>query len=352
MNKFAFIDRDGTIIEEPKDFQVDQISKIKLVPSVIPALLELQSFGYKLIMVTNQDGLGTPSFPQEDFEIPHQFMMSLLETQNIKFDEILICPHMPNDNCLCRKPHLGLVRKYLTDYSIDLAQSFVVGDRESDLLLAKNMGIKGFQIGPELSWEQIIDQIKGQKRQSKINRKTKETQISIDLTLEDSRPSQINTGSGFFDHMLEQIIKHSGSSARIQVKGDWEIDDHHTIEDVGLALGEAFNQALGDRFGIERYAFSLPMDETEAHCLLDLGGRPHFKGEFSFGREKVNDLSTEMVPHFFLSFSQNLKANLHLKVAGVNEHHKIEALFKATGKTLGQAVRITSQQVPSSKGVL
>lgn len=346
--KYCFIDRDGTLLIEPEDKQIDSLNKFQLLNNVVPALRQLQTAGFTLVMISNQDGLGTESFPKKDFEPPQQLLLDILKSQGISFADILICPHFEKDNCFCRKPKLGLLQDYLVNQTIDKDNSIVIGDRDSDLQLAKNLGIQGIKI--ENDWEPVLEVILTPKDQVTENRKTNETNINI--TLKRKGDMNITTGIGFFDHMLEQLIKHSGIAANIAVIGDLEIDDHHTVEDTAITLGTALKKWLGDKRGIQRYGFVLPMDEAQAQIAIDLSGRPYCVFNGSFNRNDVGGFSTECVPHFFQSLSQSLGASIQIDLRGDNTHHMIEAAFKGTGRALRQAMTKEGLELPTTKGVL
>lgn len=355
-SKVLFIDRDGTLIEEPPDQQVDAVEKIRLLDQVIPALRELAAHGYRFVMVSNQDGLGSASFPQDAFDLCHDHTLALFNSQGIEFDEIFICPHLPDAGCDCRKPRTGLLTRYLAATDIDLAASAVIGDRETDLELAERIGVAGLKIeldGPrEHSWPGIVDLLCHSDRVATVERNTSETEIVAAVNLDTAELTEISTGIGFFDHMLEQIAKHGGFSLELACSGDLEIDEHHTVEDVAITLGSAMRKALGNKFGIGRYGFVIPMDESEAKVVLDLSGRSAFVFKADFPRDNVGELSTEMVEHFFKSFADALGAALHIEVSGTNTHHMVEACFKGVGRCLRQAIRREGTEMPSTKGVL
>ena len=354
--KVLFIDRDGTLIEEPDDYQVDAVEKIRLVPNAIPALLELAKNGFRLVMVSNQDGLGTASFPQQDFDICQQHTLQLFSSQGVSFDEIFICPHLPGDNCECRKPRSGLLTRYLAATDIDLAMSAVIGDRDTDMQLAERIGVRGLLVNTDnpaaMTWQQIVTLLCHSNRVATRSRKTNETEIFVAVNLDSADSIHIDTGIGFYDHMLEQIAKHGGFGLTLTCKGDLEIDEHHTVEDTAICLGDALRQALGNKFGIGRYGFLLPMDESEARVALDLSGRAAFKFDGRFPRDNVGELSTEMVEHFFRSLAESLRASLHIEVSGENTHHMIEACFKSVGRALRQAIARSGTELPSTKGAL
>jgi len=351
--RILFIDRDGTLIIEPEDQQIDSLEKLELIPGVIPALLELQKAGYELVMVSNQDGLGTDSYPQQDFEVPQQKLLRLLESQGVHFSAVHIDPHFEHENAPTRKPGIGMVLDYLKSGELDLRDSYVIGDRQTDLDMADNMGIGGLRIGENFeNWTSITHRLIQQPRQATVERKTNETDIRVFVDLDAGGSSVVETGIGFLDHMLDQLASHGGFRLELNCRGDLEIDEHHTVEDCALALGQALGQALGERRGIGRYGFLLPMDESLSQVAIDLSGRPAFVFEADFPRDHVGELSTEMVQHFFASLSQSLGAALHLKVEGGNTHHMIEALFKGTGRALKPALARQGTDLPSTKGML
>jgi imidazoleglycerol-phosphate dehydratase/histidinol-phosphatase len=354
--RILFLDRDGTLNEEVADEQIDSLAKVRLMPDVIAALLDLKRAGFAFVMVTNQDGLGTARFPRESFDAAHRFILDLFGSQGIEFEAIFICPHFKHEGCSCRKPHPGMVKDFLAAQVIDRQHSYMIGDRDTDLEFAANLGIPGIRIrlGGDASetWPSIARRIIQSSRRAHVERKTKETQVRVTVDLSCEGPTAIATGLGFFDHMLEQIAKHGGFALDLACSGDLHIDEHHTIEDSALALGAALRAALGDKRGIARYGFLLAMDEAEAQVALDLSGRPYFTWEGQFNRERVGELPTELVPHFFRSLAESLGAALHISVRGENSHHMIEACFKGVGRALRQAVRMESAELPSTKGAL
>ena len=353
--RVLFIDRDGTLIEEPADEQVDSLAKLRLVPGVIAALQRLVAAGFRLVLVSNQDGLGTASFPAAAFREPQDFLRSLLESQGIRFDAEFFCPHFERDGCECRKPKTALLTEYLAATSIDREQSYVIGDRETDLQLAVNLGVGAMRTGSApgaMGWVEIADRLTQRVRRATTTRRTKETQIDVTVDLGRAGPVSITTGIGFFDHMLEQIARHGGFSLVLTCRGDLAVDEHHTVEDCALALGQTLRAALGDKTGIARFGFLLPMDESLAQVAIDLSGRPYAVFDGRFNREAVGGLPTELVPHFFRSLAEALGAAIHITVRGENSHHMVEACFKAVGRALRQATRIEGTELPSSKGVL
>jgi imidazoleglycerol-phosphate dehydratase / histidinol-phosphatase len=352
--KILFIDRDGTLIVEPEDKQVDDVNKLRFLPGVIQSLVQFKKAGYEFVMVSNQDGLGTESFPLEKFQPLHDLVLQVFNSQGIQFESIRICPHKHDDRCLCRKPLLGLVIDYLATGEIDINKSFVIGDRDTDLQLADAMGISGALIdqnNPE-SWQNTTEKILQCSRVATVARQTNETKIICKVDLNNQGKNSIKTGIGFFDHMLHQLASHAGFTLDLSIKGDLEIDDHHTIEDAALVLGEAIRQALGDKIGIARYGFLLPMDDALAKVALDICGRPYLNFTAKFSRERIGTLATEMISHFFRSFANSLGAVMHIHAVGENTHHIIEAIFKAVGRSLGQAIKKVDDSLPSTKGVL
>jgi imidazoleglycerol-phosphate dehydratase/histidinol-phosphatase len=348
----AFLDRDGTLIEEPDDFQVDALWKVRLLDHVIPALIRLRDAGFRLVLVSNQDGLGTDSFPAQDFQAVHDFVLALFSTQGILFDEEFICPHFEAEACDCRKPRTGMLTRYLAENEIDLQRSCVVGDRETDLQLAKNLGVRGFLIDGERGWPEVTGEILEGARRATASRATSETRVTVTVDLSADGPVRADTGIGFYDHMLEQVGRHAGIGLVVRCRGDLDVDEHHTVEDVALTLGEALKQALGAKVGIGRYGFVLPMDEAEAKVAIDLSGRPYAEFEGELGRSEVGGLPTELVPHFFRSLSESLGAAIHVSLSGENTHHMVESAFKGLGRCLRQAVALKGGSVPSTKGVL
>ena len=361
MRKVLFIDRDGTLIKEPADQQIDSYDKLEFLPGAISGLAAIaRELDYLLVMVSNQDGLGTESFPESTFWPAHNKMMQILEGEGIRWHEVLIDRSFPHEGLPTRKPGTAMLTHYLKG-NYDLAGSFVLGDRLTDIQLAEKLGCGAIYIGEEkpgavlctTSWATIHRFLKGQHRTATVHRQTSETDILVKVDLDGGPAARIHTGLGFFDHMLEQIARHGSIGLDIQVRGDLHIDEHHTIEDTALALGQALKQALGSRKGIQRYGFALPMDDCLAQVALDLGGRPWCVWEAEFKREKVGEMPTEMFFHFFKSLSDAAAANLNIQATGSNEHHKIESIFKAFARALGMAVTANnSGDLPSTKGTL
>ena len=375
MKKILFIDRDGTLINEPKDFQVDSFEKLEFKKSVLKYLSKIsEELDFDLVMVTNQDGLGTKSFPEKEFWPVQNFIIKTLENEGIYFKEILIDRTFPDENANTRKPNTGLIEKYLVDKNININESFVIGDRITDLEFAQNIGCKGILIndlkttdhlksGVNIDedsmfsfqdWKSIYNFLKLEFRTISFTRKTNETNIKISLNLDGTGNSSIDTGIKFFDHMLDQLCKHSGIDINLSVKGDLDVDEHHTIEDTAIALGKAFSNVLKDKMGIERYGFCLPMDDSLATVSLDFGGRSWLVWDVSFKREMIGKMPTEMFIHFFKSFSDESKSNLNIKAVGDNEHHKIESIFKAFAKAIKMAVKRDPDKMvlPTTKGIL
>ena len=375
--KLLFIDRDGTLLVEPADEQIDRYEKFALVEGVIASLRRCIATGYELVMVTNQDGLGTASFPQGDFDAPQNLLLQILASQGIAFREILIDASFLDEGKDTRKPSVGLVRHYLADDGWSRAASAVIGDRETDLQFAANLGVRGFRLGSDWTWDAIAHALCDAPRISEVERNTRETRIRVRVDLDSVSAPAVATGLGFFDHMLEQLGKHGGFALKLSCDGDAHVDEHHIVEDCALALGVAIRQALGDKRGVHRYGsacedagssrygaaiestpaqkvyeITLPMDESLARAALDLSGRAYFIFDGTFPREKVGDLPTELVPHFFRSLCDSLGANLHLAVRGDNAHHMVEACFKSVARALRQAFVRDGDELPSTKGVL
>ncbi len=351
MRKIAFIDRDGTIIVEPQETkQVNGLEQIEFLPLVISSLKKLQNAGYEIVVVSNQDGLGTSANPARNYELINEKILQILQSENIKISDWLTCPHYEKDNCNCRKPLTGMVVNYIG--KIDLGQSVMIGDRDSDVKFANNLLIKGYKIGEEFGWNEVVSQVL--QRHAIIERKTGETDILVALNLDGKGDSKIASGLNFLDHMLQQVARHGSFDLEVRCKGDLEIDEHHTIEDIAIALGEAYKKALGDKKGIARFASEriIPLDEALAFVSLDISNRPHCEFKAQFVREYVGDLPTEMIAHFFQSFAISAGLTLHIRVEGDNTHHKVEAIFKSFAKCLYDASRIVSSGVVSTKGKL
>jgi imidazoleglycerol-phosphate dehydratase/histidinol-phosphatase len=377
MKKVLFIDRDGTLIKETSDEQIDTFEKMIFYPKAFTFLGKIaKELNYELVMITNQDGLGTETFPEETFWPVHNFILKSFENEGVVFDQVHLDRTFPNENADTRKPGTGLLTEYFSE-AYDLVNSFVIGDRLTDMELAKNLGARGIFINDEThlgtgeitvkrdeldsiisletnDWENIYNFLKLKDRQAEIHRKTNETDIQIKLNIDGTGKGDIKTGLSFFDHMLDQLARHGQMDLEIKVDGDLEVDEHHTIEDTGIALGEVFLNALGNKLGIERYGFCLPMDDCLAQVALDFGGRNWLVWEADFKREKVGDMPTEMFHHFFKSFSDGAKANLNIKAEGINEHHKIEAVFKAFAKAIKMAIKrdVEKMVLPTTKGIL
>lgn len=352
--RILFVDRDGTILHEPADCQIDSFEKIRFVEGVIPALRDLIEAGYELVLVSNQDGLGTDCFPRADFDGPHRLMMQVLNSQGIGFVDELIDPSLPADQSPNRKPEIGMVLDYLKSGTLDLDDSHVIGDRDSDLQLARNMGIRGWQLDHDkVTWTTIREQLVNRPRMASIDRCTRETEIRGRVNLDPGEPRlSIRTGTGFFDHMLEQLAWHAGISLELHCAGDLHIDPHHSVEDTALALGEAIDRALGERRGIGRYGFLLAMDESLANVAIDLSGRPACQIRGQFTCERLGEFPLEMVDHFFRSLSQSLRCAIHIEFRGDNNHHMCEAVFKGTGRALRMALVRQGHELPTTKGVL
>ncbi|MCB7480367.1 bifunctional histidinol-phosphatase/imidazoleglycerol-phosphate dehydratase HisB [Christiangramia sediminis] len=379
MNKVLFVDRDGTLIHEPEDYQIDSLDKLEFYPEVFTYLGKIaKELDYEIVMVTNQDGLGTDSFPETDFWPIQNFIIKTFENEGVEFSDVLIDRTFAKENAPTRKPNTGLLqKKFIGNHDYDLENSFMVGDRLTDIEFALNFGGKGIfidnhedlaqdEVGNDKSevekhialktksWKEIYEFLKLQDRTASIKRKTNETDIEIDLNLDGTGKSEISTGIAFFDHMLDQLARHGQMDLKILVKGDLEVDEHHTIEDTAIALGEVFSKALGNKLGIERYGFCLPMDDCLAQSAIDFGGRNWLVWEADFNREMIGKMPTEMFYHFFKSFTDGAKANLNIKAEGKNEHHKIEAIFKAFAKAIKMAVKRDAEKMilPSTKGML
>jgi imidazoleglycerol-phosphate dehydratase/histidinol-phosphatase len=352
MRRILFVDRDGTLVAERKSL-ADPVEQ-PLVAGVIPALLRLKAAGYQFAIVTNQPGLGEPDSPRPAFDEADAKLLALFASQGIEFVGNFICTHRPGAHCSCRKPGIGLVRDFVSSAPLDRDRSAVVGDRDTDVELARNLGIQGFKLGTPgaESWAAVAHALVDRPRTAVVHRRTKETDIRVSVDLDSEADPRAKTGLGFFDHMLEQLGKHGGFKLDVECTGDLHIDEHHTVEDVALTLGQALKQALGDKRGIQRYGFLLPMDEADAEVSVDLGGRPYLVFEAKFAREAVGDLPTELVPHFFRSLAETLGAAIHVRVRGENTHHMVEVCFKAVARTLRQAFKREGDELPTTKGQL
>ena len=354
--RILFIDRDGTLVEEPHDEQVDSFGKLKFVKGVFRNLGFIRSkLDFRFVMVSNQDGLGTSSFPEETFWPVHNFILQTLEGEGVTFDDILIDRHFPEDNHPCRKPGTGMLTEYIGNPAYDLPGSYVIGDRDTDRLLAENLGCKALILGRDgMTWDKIAEILFAGERTAELRRTTGETDIYVSLNVDGTGRYDISTGLGFFDHMLEQIGRHGMMDITVRASGDLHVDEHHTIEDTAIVLGECLAKALGDKRGIERYGYCLPMDDSQCSVALDFGGRPWLVWDADFKRERIGDVPTEMFPHFFKSLSDAARMNLNIKAEGHNEHHNIEGIFKALARSLRMAVRrdIYHYELPSTKGVL
>ncbi len=354
--KILFIDRDGTLIEEPADEQVDAFEKLRFKPGVFRSLGRIcRLTDYELVMVTNQDGLGTESFPEETFWPVHRLILDTLQGEGISFKEQLIDRHFPEEHASTRKPGTGMVEKYMNDETYDMTESYVIGDRESDAQLARNMGCKALILGRDcLDWDGVVDRLLMEERHAEVHRVTAETDVYVSLDLDGHGKADVYTGLGFFDHMLEQIGRHGGIDLIVNTNGDLHVDEHHTIEDTALALGECLRKALGSKRGCERYGYTLPMDDCLCTVALDFGGRPWLNWHVDFRREKVGDVPTEMFMHFFKSLSDAAAMNLYIEAHGDNEHHKVESIFKALARSLKMAIRrdVFHYELPSTKGIL
>lgn len=350
----VFVDRDGTLVDEPPDGLVDALEKVRFLPGVFAALGALVRDGYRLVMVTNQDGLGGPRYPRARFEAVQDFILGTFADQGVRFEAVFVCPHGPDEGCGCRKPRTGLVTGYLAGRAVDPARSAVVGDRATDLAFAANLGVRGFRVRrdgpPEETWAEVVRALRA--RRASRRRRTRETEVEARVDLDAEGPVAVASGLGFFDHMLEQLAHHGGFALELRCRGDLRVDEHHTVEDCALVLGETLRLALGSKTGIARYGFVLPMDESLARAAVDLGGRRSVRFAGRFPRERVGDLPTELVPHFFRSLADGLGAALHVSVRGENTHHMVEACFKAVGRALRQAFRREGDALPSTKGVL
>lgn len=354
--KILIIERDDCLVANPPDGKLDSVSKVRLAPGVMPAMLRLSGSGYEFVIVSNQAGLGSANYPRETFDAVQSFLVELFASQGIDFLDVRVCPHDELAVCECRLPAAGLVADYLADEALDRTRSAAIGAQGSGLALARNVGLRGFEIAfgglGGTNWANVAHELLDRPRVAIVERKTRETDVRVKVDLDATEDPVISTGIGFFDHMLEQLGKHGGFALTVSCRGDLEVDEHHTIEDVALSIGRALSQALGEKRGIQRYGFVLPMDEAEACVSIDLGGRAYLVFEGEFPRQEVGGMPTELVPHFFRSLADTLRATLHISVEGDNTHHMIEACFKGVARTLRQAMQRQGQGLPSTKGSL
>jgi imidazoleglycerol-phosphate dehydratase/histidinol-phosphatase len=354
MRRVLFLDRGGTLVVEPADGPLVSLDDVRLVAGVIPALLRIKAAGYELAVVTNQGGLGGPGYPRAAYDRVDAYLRDLFASQGIELGATFVCPHVAEDRCACRKPAIGLVRDFVNAAPLDRQRSAMVGDRDSDLEFARNLGIAGFKLGSPgaATWADVAHALVDRPRVASVQRKTRETDIRVVVDLDTEAEPRAKTGLGFFDHMLEQLGKHGGFELDVHCTGDLHIDEHHTVEDVALAIGQALREALGDKRGIRRYGFLLPMDEADVEVSIDLGGRPFLVFEGVFPRDRVGELPTELVPHFFRSLAEALGAAIHIRVRGDNAHHMVEVCFKGVARALRQAIERRGEQLPTTKGQL
>lgn len=352
MRRTIFVMRDGAVVEKSASGRLDSVAELRLVPGVIPALSRLQGAGYEIVLIAHEPGLGGALRPRATVEAVDAFLHALLASQGVRVAASFVCPHTADERCACRPPGIGLVRDYVAESAVDRSRSAAVGADDTALELARNLGVAGFRLDAETDWPAVVHTVVDRPRTAVVARRTKETDIRVRVDLDREADAKATTGLGFFDHMLEQLGKHGGFELDVSCKGDLHIDEHHTVEDVALALGQALREALGDKRGIQRYGFLLPMDEADAEVSIDLGGRPFLVFEAKFPRDRVGDLPTELVPHFFRSLAETLRAAIHVRVRGENAHHMVEVTFKAVARALRQAIARQGDELPTTKGLL